>query len=418
MAKVRLKKPVRIFFSLCIVGFFVALALVSIFSGNAIKFNVKNKINGLTKPKEVWPKVSTISLLATGDGLLHNAVYLDAYDEKTKTFDFSPQLTMVKDITKQYDIVYYNEETTFGGARTERFNGNPNQVPGYDSYPYFNSPSEFGDAMIDIGFNMVSLASNHSADCTWAVKDCIINSYDYWASKDVVFDGFNKNAEETNNYIIKEKNGIKYTMLNYTTTLNGLDSYVKNDPYLIDVYDEEKVKKDIEEVRSKVDVLIVAMHWHTGAEYSFTVTEKNKQIAEYLSSLGVDLILGTYSHCLQPFDIINDGKTVVFYSLGNFISNQGDLISTIGYKGIVGVLATMDITKTEEEDGTVSIKIDNIGADLTYTYNKNHKGYLVIPFSKMSTEYNPDYLQIYEDYKKILTNYNTNIKIKEAGSST
>ncbi len=417
MAKFRLKKKARVFIILCILVFAVIIALISILSNNSITFDVKNKISGKDKNKEVWPKVSKISLLATGDGLLHNSVYLDAYDKETKTFDFSPQLDMIRDITKNYDIVYYNQETTFGGARTERFNGNPNQVPGYDSYPYFNSPSEFGDAMVDAGFNMVSLASNHSVDCTWAVKDCIINSYDYWASKDVVFDGFNKSADNTNNYIIKEKNGIKYTMLNYTTTLNGLDSYIKNDPYLIDVYDEEKVKSDIEEVRSKVDVLIVAMHWHTGAEYSFTVTQKNKEIAEYLSSLGVDIILGTYSHCLQPFDIINEGKTVVFYSLGNFISNQGDLISSIGYKGIVGVLATMDITKTEEEDGTISIKVDNLGADLTYTYNKNHKGYLVIPFSKMSAEYNPNYLQIYEDFKAVLTDYNDNITIKEAGSN-
>ena len=74
-------------------------------------------------------------------------------------------------------------------------------------------------------------------------------------------------------------------------------------------------------------------------------------------------------------------------------------------------------TKTEEEDGTINIKVDNLGADLTYTYNKNHKGYLVIPFSKMSAEYNPDYLKIYEDYKAVLTDYNDNITIKEAGSN-
>ena len=72
----------------------------------------------------------------------------------------------------------------------------------------------------------------------------------------------------------------------------------------------------------------------------------------------------------------------------------------------------MDITKTTYEDGHSEITIDNLGADLTYTYNKNHKNYEVIPFSKMSEKYNPDYLKIYEDYKKILTSLNDNINVK------
>ena len=194
-------------------------------------------------------------------------------------------------------------------------------------------------------------------------------------------------------------------------TLNGLDNSVSNIKYKIDLYDEETAKKEIEDLKTKVDVVIVAMHWHkASAEYETVPTQANKEIANYLASLGVDIILGTYSHCLQPFDII--GNTVVFYSLGNFISNQGDLITSIGYKGIVGVLASMDITKTTYEDGSVEVKVDNIGADLTYTYNKNHRDYKVIPFSKMSEEYNKDYKNIYEDYKNILTSLNQNINVK------
>ncbi|MBR4231413.1 MAG: CapA family protein [Bacilli bacterium] len=426
MAKFRLKKKARVFIILCVLVFAITIALVSIFSDNSIKFDVKNKISGKAKNKEVWPKISKLSLVATGDALLHNSVYIDAYNRQTETFDFSKQIEFVKEAIKDYDIKYYNQESVFGGKQPDIYpDDSALEIRGYHSFP-FNSPSEFGDAMIDAGFNMVSLASNHSADCKTKAKECILNSYDYWSKQEgVVFDGFNPDENHTNNYIIAEKNGITYTMLNYTTDLNGWEGYVRGNEWLVDLYDEEKVKQDIEEVRDKVDVLIVAMHWHhlknhtASPEYSFTVTDVNKEIAQYLSSLGVDIILGTYSHCLQPFDIINEGKTVVFYSLGNFISNQGVLLNSIGYKGIMGVLASMDITKTLYEDGTKEIKVDNLGAELLYTYSsdknfntyyaKNHK---VIPFSKMNETYDSKYVELYNDYSEVLTSLNKNITIK------
>lgn len=412
----RLKKKVKKTFKKLLILIILVIGSFLIYENWEIlnKFVQKQKDNQseptFNIPAETYPKSSTISLVATGDGLLHNAVYIDAYDKATKTFDFSNQLVMVKDIISKYDLAYYNQETIFGGAQPTLFTqNNAYQIPGYSSFPYFNSPSEFGDAMVDVGFNMVSLASNHSVDCTRLAKDCIVNAYNYWKTKDVVFDGFNPTAENTNNYIIKEEKGIKYTMLNYTTSLNGLDSRLNGQEYLVDTYDKEKVKADIEAVRDKVDLLVVAMHWHTGSEYTFNVTEKNKEIAKYLSELGVDIILGTYSHCLQPFEFIDD--TLVFYSLGNFISNQGDLISSYGYKGIVGVLASVDITKTTYEDGKSEIKIDNIGADLTYTYNKNHRDYLVIPFSKMDNKYNKNCLSIYNEYSEVLKKFDKNINI-------
>ena len=418
--KRKLKKKVKILLWIALFAVLTVVAVVAIKPNLNFDFEVKNKVSSKKKNKdnnEQWPKVTKISLVATGDGLLHNAVYMDAYNREKGSFNFAPQLEMVKEEIKDFDIAYYNQETVFGGKQTALFPKEDSMnIAGYSSYPYFNTPSEYGDAMVDAGFNMVSLASNHSLDCTSKAKECILNTIDYWKGKDVIFDGFNPDSEHTNNYIIKEKNNIKYTMLNYTNTLNGLNGHLGNDTYLIDQYDEEKVKKDIAEVRDKVDVLIVAMHWHKdSAEYGTVATESNKQIARFLSDQGVDIVLGTYSHCLQPFEIIND-KTVVFYSLGNFISNQGDLVDSIGYKGIVGVLASMDIVKTEEKDGTSSIKIENLGADLTYTYNQNHHNYKVIPFSKMTSEYNPNYQKIFEEYKGVLTSLDTNIKIKEPGS--
>lgn len=416
MAKRRLKKKVKLFISIFLfilvgtTGFILVTK-----TGLLDKAHISSPSQKEKPPKEVWPKVYKASLVATGDALLHNTVYLDAYNKDTDTFDFRPQLEYVKDIISNYDIAYYNQETVFGGRLTSRFPSiNGYNIAGYSSYPYFNSPSEFGDAMVDAGFNTVSLASNHSADCTTETSTCIANSYKYWQSKDVVFSGFNGDDEQTNKYIIKDVNGITYTLLNYTNTLNGLNGYVSGD--IIDLYDEEKVKAEIAEVRDKVDVLIVAMHWHKDSpEYQDMPTQANKNIAKFLADQGVDIVLGTYSHCLQPWEKIDD--TIVFYSLGNFISNQGDIVQVYeDYKVIMGILATMDITKTVNEDGTKSIVIDNIGGDLTYNYKEGHNNYRVIPFSKMSAKYNSKYEQLYNDYSTLMKTLDNTINIVPLGS--
>ena len=156
------------------------------------------------------------------------------------------------------------------------------------------------------------------------------------------------------------------------------------------------------------------MHW--GNEYQQNASETQKKQAQYLASLDVDIVLGTHSHCIQPWEMIDD--TVVFYSFGNFISNQmGAEQALVRKVGVIGMFATLDITKVvDTENDTTTITIDNIGADLNYThrfYNSNIKknDYLVIPFSKMEEKYLKNYESVYNEFSKVLTKYDDSIKI-------
>lgn len=378
--------------------FLLLLTLLSIVTYGYLKYN-EPKSND-TKQKEIKKepieKTYTLSLAATGDALLHNSVIKDG-KQSDGTYDFKHQLTYIKEIIKNYDLAYYNQETPFGG-----------DDKGFKGYPLFNSPTAYGDAMIDAGFNMVSLATNHTLD---QGANGVLNFYEYFQDKDVMYHGIADSEESRNNYIIKEKNNITYSMLSYTTSTNGLP-IPSDKEYLVNKYNEEMVKKDIEYLRDKVDVLIVAMHW--GVEYTHTPTEQELEIAQYLADLDVDIILGAHPHCIQPIDIIDD--TVVFYSLGNFISNQGDIVNKYGIKVLIGMLGTLNITKTVEGDKT-NITIDNVGAELLYTYNKNHKNYQVIPFSKMNETYLSSYKETYEDFKNIATRLNKNIVITPLSSN-
>ena len=156
-------------------------------------------------------------------------------------------------------------------------------------------------------------------------------------------------------------------------------------------------KADIESVRPNVDVLFVAMHW--GEEYTHKPNSNQRETAEYLASLGVDVIIGCHPHVIQPIEKINN--TIVYYSLGNFISNQGDEFER------VGLLGTLDITKTVDK-GQSTITINNVGGDLHYTYyTPSHKDYKVVPFSSPEIgKYKSNYKELYTKYKNIATGGN------------
>lgn len=363
--------------------------------------NDNDKLDEEEKPKE--DEVYKINMLATGDALIHNAVYWEyaTGNRDTGPYNFDGALDYVRDIVSEYDIAYYNQETPFAGG-----------LP--DGYPRFSTPSEFGDAMIKAGFNMISTATNHTID---KGEDGILNFYNYLKNKDgIIFNGIADNATDRNNFMIGEKNNITYTMLSYTTSTNGLPVPSGKD-YLVNVYDAEQVKSDIEAVRDKVDVLIVAMHW--GVEYASTPNSNQQEIAQYLADLGVDIILGAHPHVLQPITWIDD--TLVMYSLGNFISNQ---YGTDDYNKLVGFMATLDITKTVTPEGDVDITIDNLGGELIFTkYNgnpittANHDGHQVIPFSKMTDEVLSTFThsierdRLYEKYSGILESMGVDLNV-------
>lgn len=359
--------------------------------------------------KEVEYKASMVMV---GDNLIHSSVYKDASDGQGG-YDFTKMYELIKPIVSTYDIAYYNQETILGGKEL-----------GVNDYPTFNSPQEVGDAMIDAGFNLVSLASNHTMD---SGEKAVLSSRSYWDSKeDVLAVGSYASQEDRDKVRIVEKNHITYTMLNYTYGTNGIP-VPKGKEYLVNVWPtdlemndverdteyqnyKEQVKKDIEAVRSQVDVLIVAMHW--GIEYTDEPTEYEKDMAEYLASLGVDIIIGAHPHVIQPVTWIDN--TLVIYSLGNFISAQ---YQDDNYNKMVGLMSSLEIHKKVKGDKS-SITIENVDNDLVYTYYKNWRNFKVVPFSSTEIKnYLPDYQSVYEIYRKVVQKYDRSISVKPLNSN-
>lgn len=402
MAKLRKKAKKRL-----TIFFLLILIIGGYFAYKTFFENKKMEEKGEEKMKVEDPiKTYTAKLIATGDGLVHIPVY-NAAKKSDGTYDFTNMLTYTKEKLKDYDIKYYNQETVF----------DDNHAP--EGYPRFNTPSTFGDAMIDAGFNVVSLATNHSMDMG---SESAKVSAKWWEDKeDILTHGMASSEDARKNYKIMKVNEITYTMLSYTYGTNGLGTQaITKEPYIVNLIDEEKIKEDILAVRDKVDILIVAMHW--GNEYQQIASEQQKEQAKFLADNGVDIVLGNHSHSIQPWEKIGD--TIVFYSHGNFISNQ---MGAVGYPniqkvGVIGMFSTLDITKTvDTRDNSTKVTIDNIGAELNYTYKYTSNGkvyYTVIPFSKMEDKYLNHYYKgknltsVYEEFSNVLKKYDDSIKIE------
>ena len=353
----------------------------------------------IEEPKEQTYK---LSLVMVGDALIHDDIYIDG--KINNGYDFKPMLSLIKEEVSNYDLAYYNQETILGGTEI-----------GLSSYPAFNSPYEIGDAFIDAGFNLVSLATNHTLD---RGEKAVINSRNYWNNHpDVLAVGSYTSQDERNEQKIQTKNNISYTMLNYTYGTNGIKVPTGKD-YLVNIWPvtgnnpttdtsyqnyKEIVKNDITAIRDKVDLLIVAMHW--GVEYQLSPNAYQKDMAQYLASLGVDIIIGTHPHVIQPIEWI--GNTLVIYSLGNFISAH----EVINMDNRVGLMSSIDITKTISKDNTINIKLDNLNNELLYTYYNNYKNFKVIPFSQLTEEYLKNYQSIATKYINIVKSIDNTIKV-------
>ena len=396
--------------------FIFIIALIILLSGIIIyKFGNKNN-NVKEDIKEEVKENDKISLIMVGDNLIHDKIYKEARKNANYNgYDFKPMYENIKKIVSNYDIGYYNQETILGGSDI-----------GVSSYPAFNSPYEVGNDMIDAGFNLVSLATNHTLD---RGEKAVLSSRNYWNNKsNVLAVGSYSSTEERNEVHVEEANGITYTMLNYTYGTNGIrvpsgkeylvnvwptDTDNINNPDVDTKYQEYKntVKEDIDRVRDKVDVLIVAMHW--GVEYTHEPTRYEKDMAQFLSDNGVDVIIGTHPHVIQPVTYIND--TLVIYSLGNLISAQYQNQDTCtNYKCMVGAMTGFKITKTIKGNDK-TIKISDVSTELIYTYYKNWRNFKVVPFSNEKIkDYLPSYMKTYETYKTVIQKYDSNMYVVPA----
>jgi poly-gamma-glutamate synthesis protein (capsule biosynthesis protein) len=296
------------------------LAGVLIATGYWLLSREKTAAPEVVKEQEAVVKVDpikTISFGAVGDNLIHGAVYLAA-STGGGVYDFRPFYANVKDEISSVDVAYINQETPFAGAAL-----------GFSGYPTFNGPTEIIDAVVDTGFDWVNTASNHSFDRGVAGIETGLEILDKFQG--VVQTGEARSEEEFAKVKYLERDGVKFGLESFTYGLNGFQ-LPEDQPYLVNLIDDDLIRQRMAKLNAETDVQLVSMHW--GVEYATTPNEEQQRLAQLLADLGAEVIVAEHPHVIQPVRWVTstDGthKTLVIYSMGNFLSAQDEPFNMLG----------------------------------------------------------------------------------------
>lgn len=256
-------------------------------------------------------KDDTVSFVAVGDNLMHQRLLDEAKTDDD--YDFSSYYTNIKPYIEQADLAFVNQETILGGGKAS-------------GYPYFNTPDAMAKNLHDVGFDIVNGSTNHALDQGYEGIQHSIQVFKNY--QDMHYIGLYQSQEERDQIQVVEKDGLRIAFLAYNQMLNYTEDYPS---YCINDFDEEKMKNDVENAKEISDIVIVSCHW--GIENDIEPQPFQKKNAKFLADLGVDIVLGTHTHTLQPVEWIEgqDGhQTLVAYSLGNFISGMLEEDSQLG----------------------------------------------------------------------------------------
>ena len=253
------------------------------------------------------PESETIKIILVGDIMLDRGVeYIIA---KEGNNDFVFPFAKIAEYFQQADIVFGNLEGPISDKGTKvgsiySFRADPQAIEGLK---YAN-------------FNILSLANNHAFDYA---RSALEDTFLRLRMANINYSGAGFSESEAYSPIIKEIKGIKIGFLSYANLGPEFWRAQGNNSGIawVSESDFERIREDIKLAKEQVDILIISLH--AGEEYIEEPTQFQKDFAQLAIAAGADLFIGHHPHIVQR----NENKT--FYSLGNFIFDQGFSTSTM-----------------------------------------------------------------------------------------
>ena len=268
------------------------------------------------------PEEHHLSLLVAGD-LMQHMPQVNAARLPDGSYNYDECFAAVRPEVERADVAIANLEVTLAG-------------PPYRGYPQFSAPDDFLRGVIGAGFDVLLTANNHCVD---TYRRGFERTLDMMDSLGVAHLGTYRNGDERRQHypFLLERNGLRVVLLNFTYDTNGIPV---PEPCVVNLMDTLEMAADIERARQmQPDVIIALPHW--GLEYQTLPSDEQREIAAWLLAHGVDHIVGGHPHVAQPLELLNNGKNLVAWSMGNVVSNQ-TMPNTYG-----GYMVRLELTKRD-----------------------------------------------------------------------
>ena len=271
-------------------------------------------------------EIAQVSFAVAGDVIPHEpvraaAAAAAAAGQAGDSLGWAALFADVADIFQHADFGFVNLETPVAPAHSK------------GSRPFmFDAPTALIQALKANGIKIVSFANNHVMDQGWPGFS---ETRDHLREAGILFVGSGDTAADAWKPLILEQNGIKVGWLGITRWLNGNRNPDKDDQPHVNFFpypnesggapgaDEAAVLEAVKQARAQCDLLVVSIHW--GVEYASAPRPEDIETAHKIIEAGASVIVGHHPHVLQPVETYpaSDGRNaVIFYSLGNFLSNQ------------------------------------------------------------------------------------------------
>ncbi|MDR2066010.1 MAG: CapA family protein [Prevotellaceae bacterium] len=257
----------------------------------------------------------TLRLVFIGD-IMQHMPQINAAKMQDGTYNYDSCFSFVANEIKYADFKVANLELTLSGTP-------------YSGYPCFSAPDAIAETLKKTGINLLSTANNHSCD---KGSKGIVRTLDVLDKLELYHVGTYRNiSEKTFSYPqITDIKGIRLAFLSYSYGTNGLPVVYPN---IVNLIDTAEIANDIKLAEKyNPDIIICLMHW--GMEYHLKQNDEQKKLAQFMISHGINLIIGSHPHVVQPMETQTDSagniRSAVVYSLGNAVSNQNYEHTDIG----------------------------------------------------------------------------------------
>lgn len=191
----------------------------------------------------------------------------------------------------------------------------------FESKPYvFNCRPEVLGALKKAGVSLVTIANNHILD--QEIKGAL-ETLEHLKHYGIRHVGGAASEEEAAAGYVFEKNGIRVGFIACTGVVNTAFPRANGRFHLNNFYKKELMLGQIDAMKARSDFIVMSVH--AGAEYLTGPLAADAALMREYGERGVDLIMGHHPHVLQRaerFTAADGRKYHIFYSLGNFISNQ------------------------------------------------------------------------------------------------